>query len=133
MHHTVLRKNQMLPLKSIFQMFPLYQRLLLKTSTLSVYMTVNPAYITVPTKTETSSYNIFNSNKSWLLLQIGSFSRFLYAHAELYLVHALLIVPSLLQTLQLLKDIALIIRVIYKISFIWWVLSTEMSVVKWAF
>ena len=64
MHHTVLQKNQMLPFASIFQMFPLYQRLLLRTSTLSVYMTVNPAYITVPIK-ETSSYKIFKSyNKS---------------------------------------------------------------------
>ena len=34
------------------------------------------------------------------------------------LVHALLIVPSLLQMLQLLKDIALIIRVIHEMFFI---------------
>ena len=34
------------------------------------------------------------------------------------LVHALLIVPSLLQMLQLLKDIALIIRLIHEMLFI---------------
>ena len=77
-------------------------------------MTVNPAYITVPTKKLRLQATISSTaiiSPDYFFSGIGSFFPFHAFYMPIQnskLVHALLIVPSLLQMLQLLKDIALI-------------------------